>query len=180
MFVARPTEAAGRIASKGWGNSGLLPGNIWVIPADGTKRWLVSNFFFSNLQPPDGRRADPLKLDVTAVSWSPDGGKVAFLAYEGEDGPRGQANLHVMNADATDVYRLIDSQGWGYGNTFQWTEGNGLFVNGRNGFYVQKLDGTMSSPLAIPGGGTLTQPCISPNGSSIAGIIEDAQRWACA
>ena len=82
MFVAR---AAGQLPGGAVLHAvGDLPRNIWVISADGSKKWLVSNFFFGKTQPPSGRRADPMKLDVTAVSWSPDGQAIAFLAYEGK------------------------------------------------------------------------------------------------
>ena len=55
MFVARPTEQAGGNSAKSWMDSGVLPGNIWVASADGSKRWLVSSFFFGKQQPPGGR-----------------------------------------------------------------------------------------------------------------------------
>jgi len=166
MFVARPTEHAGGIISKGWGDSGVLPGNVWVISADGVKRWLVSNFFFGRLRPPDGHQADPLQLDVASAAWSPDGKKIAFSV--------GRYQVYVMNADATDIYQLVDAQGWSYGDTLQWaSDGKGVLLGGHSGFCIHKLDGAASLPLAVPDRGKLTQPCISPNGNRVAGIIED-------
>ena len=168
MFVARPTERAGEFVSKGW------PGNIWVITADGSKKWLVSNFFFGALQPPDGRRADPLKLDVVAASWSPNGGKIAFLAYEGEDRPIGlPTNLYVMKADATDIFHVTDKGCTGH-SLLQWTpDGRGLLFNPTHDTSTMtNLEGTEFHPLTAPGGGKLTNACSSRDGKRLAAIGE--------
>ena len=129
MFVAR-----GGIVSKGLGNSGVLPGNVWVT--DGSKRWLVSKFFFGMIRPPDGYRADPLKLDVGAVSWSPEGGKIAFFA---------SGDLYVMKADATDIF-LVTSTDCTIHSLLQWTpDGKSLLFNTSHGMpTMTDLEGTKS------------------------------------
>ncbi|GEM_PF-2998120 len=173
MFIARPAEQAGGNLSKGPWNPGIVPGNIWVVSVDGAKRWLVSNFFFGKLLTPDGRRADPLKLDVSTVSWSLDGGKIAFRAYEGEDRPIGiQTDLYVMKADASDVFRVAKDDGWGkLGNrTLQWTpDGKGLLLGGS----TIDLEGTKLSPLTVSGGGKVTNACSSRDGTKLAAIVEE-------
>jgi len=176
MFVARPTEQAGGNLSKGPWDSGVLPGNVWVISADGSQKWLVSDFFFGKLRPPDGRRADPLKLDVTALSWSPDGEKIAFSAYEGEDRPQGlQTNLYVMKADATDIFQVAQSKGWGeLGNGLQWMpDGKGLLLRGDEVAATIDLEGTKLSPLTAHGAEKLTNACCSPDGAKIAAIVKE-------
>ena len=171
MFVARPTEQAGGNLSKGTWDTGVLPGNVYVITDDGAKKWLVSNFFFGKLRAPDGRRADPLKLDVVDLSWSPDGGKIALHAYEGDDRPIGlPTNLYVMKSDATDIFQVAKGKGWGeLGNTLQWTpDGKGLLLSGA----TIDLEGTTLSPLTVPGGGTLKNACSSRDGKRIAANVE--------
>jgi Tol biopolymer transport system component len=70
---------------------------------------MITNFFFGKTLVPEGRKANPLKLDVTEASWSPDGQRVIFEAYEGEDRPIGlEPNLYLMKADGTDIYQLVE------------------------------------------------------------------------
>ncbi len=172
MFIARPTEQAGGIASEGRRDSGAPPRNVWVISADGSKRWLVTNFFFGTLAPPRGRQADPLRLDVRSVAWSPDGQRVAFHAGESKAGQSG-TNLYVMKADATDIFQVSKDKGWGeLGDTLQWMpNGKGLLLSGGRTAMID-LDSTELHPLTGPGGSILANACSSRDGNKLAAIAQ--------
>jgi len=175
MFVAKPTEEAGGEHSTHPAGSDALPGNVWVVSADGSKRWLVSNFFFNMLQLPAGRRADPLQLDVRAVAWSPDGQKIAFRANTTHT----RTNLYVMRADGAETYQVAEDKGWREsGETLQWTpDGKRLLLSGRSTAMID-LDGTTLSPITAPGGGEITHACSSLDGKQLAAIAKGGAEWA--
>jgi Tol biopolymer transport system component len=151
MFVANPTEPAGGLLpdrNTFYYTPLPVPSNVWVMSADGSKRWLVSNFFWGRVQTPKGRRADALELSVVAVSWSPDGGKIAFVAG-------GETNmLYVMKTDATDIFQVGTGTvrtGSGIGRDVHWTaDGKHLLLLG--GSTMIDLDGTESVAPTSPKG----------------------------
>lgn len=108
-------------------------------------------------------------------SWSPDGRHIAFTSTRS-----GAEQLHVMNADGTDVVQITRSQG--YIRDAAWSPDSAqiAFASGAAGLtgplgvlqspfdiYVAYADGTGARRLTLDGGSN-GEPAWSPDGSRIA------------
>jgi len=140
LFIARPLLPRGKLGL-------LVPGNVWVASADGSKRRLVTNFFFAGFPPPEGRRPNPLKLDVLAASWSPDGKRIVLQAFEGEHRPIGcKSNLYIMNANGNNIYQLVKGVN---GGLPRWSPDGKAVIFEHGGSVVGNLDGTSFASLGL-------------------------------
>ena len=135
LFSAIACESAGRAECEFVGAVRMLAfvrnGRIYRVNADGSDLVELTNG----------------EID-SGPAWSPDGSKIAFS----RDVPGGY-DIHVMNADGSNVMRLTDVTG----NFASWSpDGRRIAFNGRsavtpyrNGIYVLSADDHAASPVEI-------------------------------
>ncbi len=168
------------VRADGTGNRPLLPNRFvtWADWApDGRHLVAVTRAFpsfqgaaLSIVDPDSGTVRDLLFLDqIRLPSWSPDGGKIAFL-------PVGDGSLAIINADGSGLQTVSDDTASAW-NTMDdgptWSpDGQQLAfqrrVGGRWGILMVARDG--SDPRAVTGAGDsyAFQPRWSPDGEWIA------------
>ena len=111
-------------------------------------------------------------VDSTA-SWSPDGRLIAFASNRDTGVPYNPYNMdiYLMNADGSNVKRIVDDPEYDVGP--QWSPDGRriLFMTGRNGnfdVYVMNADGTEQKNLTADHAGSDGSPVWSMDGYNIA------------
>lgn len=161
VFVALLTTLALPASARAQTNGKIIferGGCFWVMGPDGSNPTQIGNQFAADLCP--GNNRDPV--------WSPDGTRIAFISDTHTTLP---VNIYVMNADGSNLVRLVDAIG-----DFEpaWSpDGTKIaFTSNRDGIvgsiYTMNVDGTnvqrvTNSPPASDG-----QPAWSPDGTRIA------------
>ena len=144
-------------------------------------------FFHSNpprfvtlLVHPDGTGLEPLSEDFERLNyphWSPDGSRMA--AMEEVDGT---LELHIVNADATDVIPVSGEAGSLFVGSGQrpldpWSpDGERLIASSSDGIYVMSADGSGLTQV-VPGEGSTRFDGWSPDGTRIAFSSDRAGTW---
>jgi TolB protein len=119
-------------------------------------------FFLCLLVSADGT---PDPLFYADVSWSPDGSRLLFSAFQGPN-----ANLYVMNADGTKVRRLTRGPGVNAWGALSPDGRQIVFQSSRTGtddIYVMNVDGRNVRRLTRDAGRNIA-PSWSPDGKRIA------------
>jgi len=140
-------QAQERIAYVAAGTDNNL--NIWSMKTDGT---------------------DPKQLTKTAAndgdpSFSPDGGRIAFVSSRD-----GNSEIYVMNADGTNQKRLTNNTVIDWDPTWSPDGSKIVFVSFRDGsadVFTMDADGSNPVNLSNFPGGNETEPMFSPDGKRI-------------
>jgi Tol biopolymer transport system component len=127
---------------------------IWTVNADGSGLTQLT----------DGRSMD------YGAQWSPDGARILFDRYAG--GPPGEprGGVFVMNADGSDLHRIVGDPGVGYMQPRWSPDGSRILFLTNNpegegyGLWVVNSDGTRLKQL-------YSGPCGSPQWSPSGGLI---------
>ena len=134
-------------------------GCFWVMNADGSNPTVIGNDFGADFCP--GNNRDPV--------WSPDGTKIAFVSDKNTSLP---INIYVMNADGSNVVRLIEDvvndidPAWSPDGTkiaFASSQGEPI-----QSIYTVNADGTNIVRITNALPGSDGQPTWSPDGTRIA------------
>ena len=133
-------------------------GCFWLMDADGTNQTQIGNQFQTDFCP--GNNHDPV--------WSPDGTKIAFTSDFHTTLP---SNIYVMNADGTNVVRLIDTladydPAWSPDGTQIAFDSNqdGIVTS----IYAINVDGTNLRRITNAAPGSDAKPTWSPDGTELA------------
>jgi Tol biopolymer transport system component len=131
---------------------GSQPDELWVIRPDGEGLVKLSD-------------SPALKDVFPGATWSPDGRRLAFLA----EGASHDNDVYVINADGTDqrdITNTPEDEQWA-----SWSpDGRRLAISwfgATDGTFVIDADG--SNRAELPGGGGISTPAWSPDGSRIVG-----------
>jgi Tol biopolymer transport system component len=153
--TAAPTQTPTPIPSGPTGEIAYVSvadGAIWIVPADGSAA--------------PARLFGPNALQVSTLSWSPDGARLAFAAEQA-----GNSDIYVINRDGSGLMNLTNDPG--DDEDPAWSpDGNRIaFVADRNGnrddLYVMNADGTDEQPLLVDQT-SKSSPTWSPDGNRIA------------
>jgi Tol biopolymer transport system component len=135
---------------------------IWLMNANGSGRTKVTT-------PP--RNADGFSGDIQP-SWSPDGGRIAFVRYVYTPGaPVSRAQLFVMNAAGGAQTQLTLDGSRSYADPSFSPDGSRVVATtyDGSGFYVavMNVDGSGEIRIPSPEGTALQSPAFSPDGAKI-------------
>jgi dipeptidyl aminopeptidase/acylaminoacyl peptidase len=149
-----PAGAVGPGVPRGWRPSGT---ELLVETGDAT-----------TVEASDGRRLS--RVNGTAATWSPDGGRIAYL----RDG-----SLYLSDATAAHERQLFGQLGRPSADSFGpvWSpDGSEIVVATAEGLRIVEADGT-GSRIVFGGTTDAVNPSWSPDGQTIAFERGDGQRW---